>query len=237
MNEYMTLGAVSVAIVLMIATMFISSRLHYSIKAIAIVVAVAGAIYNWELFASVLGYPIAERPPNNAIIIATVTKKETKKIYALVDGIIPRTYTIPYSEPFDKKLEQAKKQLDPRNGRMVYKVSKKVKGKGKSLDATGKHQEGKEAKGDGKEGTGTVEGNAEAGSISERMKDKIAGVIKQVKTTLNISEDDAADDDALASNGKNKEGKEAKHHDGVHFEDDDTINDGVEIESLLPRKD
>jgi len=236
MSEYTTLGIISVAIVLLMATMFISARVHYSIKAIASIIVVVGAIYNWELFASVLGYPIAERPPNNSPIVYTLTKKEDKKIYVVVDGVVPRTYTIPYSEPFDKKLEQAKKQLDPKQGRMIYKIKMNIKGKGTSKNAKGKNVQGQESS-DGKEGADG--NNQEDSSLIGKAKDKAKEMIKQLKTTLNISEGETdAEDDLLDSEGKKGKNKDlAKSAKGDNdFQDDETVPDDIEIESILPRK-
>ena len=236
MNEYITLGIVSAFVCLLIAAMFMKSRFHYSIKAIASIVLVAAIIYNWELFVSVLGFPIAERPPDRSVILYTVTKTDKNAIYAVIDGPIPRSYTIPYSEQLQKKISDAKKELDKIQGKMIYRdksQQQKGKGTGKSKDNKGKQSEGKES-----QKTESQKGNDSDGeeneSVFAKMKEKGKELVKKLKTTVNISEEDEGESDIDPETREQKR-KEGRFTNKMN-EEDKTIPDDIEIISILPPK-
>ena len=235
MNEYLLLGIVSACVCLLMAVMFMSSRYHYLIKTTAAFLVVVAAIYNWELFIAVLGYPIQERPPDKSVILYSVVKKDQGAIYVVVNGTIPRTYTIPYSEPFQDKLEKAKKELDPRTGQLVYRMKPmKIKG-GISQNTQGKNQQGNESKNnERKEGSGN--NNNESDSLLTIVKEKAKDIVKKAKTSLNISEDANFTDDEIDSKDPTKKAKGAKDS-STRMENDSTIPDDLEIDSILPRKD
>ena len=234
MSDYMILGMISVGVCLLMATMFISSRFHYSIKAIASIIVVVACIYNWELFASTLGFPVNLRPPNNSHILYTSVKKEQKKVFLLVDGPIPRTYTIPYSEPLEKRLGEAKKQMEQNKGegRLVYKVKIPQKQKnGKSKDAKGKQTSGQQEEQNQNETEGQE--NADESFVA-KIKEQTKDFIKKSKEILNIS------DDGSEGSELDWEGKKRKDRMGTpqikDFEGDETINDDIQFESNLPKK-
>lgn len=88
--------------------MFISSKFHYLIKITLSSFIVCLSIISWLSLQSVLGYPVADYPPDGVQIVSYWASGKTLFLWVLENGKL-RSYAIPFQENLAKGLEAAEK--------------------------------------------------------------------------------------------------------------------------------
>lgn len=119
MNHYFAFGGSVAAFSLLIAWMFISSRVAVWVRAVIAVVAVTLALVVWLQVTALLGYAVNGEPRDGSRLIAFVLARPLIYLWALEDWV-PRSYVIPYGEGAAKELFDAQREAARSNGRMVY---------------------------------------------------------------------------------------------------------------------
>lgn len=145
-HNYVILGVSMASLGILIAWMFMTSRVHYLIRMTVAAMVVIIALYNWHLLTIIMGYSVNDEPEDKSIILSFFPMKEKKLEYYWIytpDG--PKSFALPYSEKMQKKLEKAKQEAQERGGYMVY---RRGKGDGEG-DGDGQDQHGQNSNGRG----------------------------------------------------------------------------------------
>jgi hypothetical protein len=130
-KDYFIVGGLLSGFALLVAWMFITSRVPVIVRIFTSVVAVIFAISIWLNATSLTGYAVAAKPHGRVPVLGIFGDKEHDLIYVWVEETGgPRAYQIPYSSELAKKLMQGKKRVEEEGGQMVLQEQKGSSGGG-----------------------------------------------------------------------------------------------------------
>jgi hypothetical protein len=124
MKDYLTIGGLLSGFALLVAWMFITSRVPIIVRVLASTVAVVFGIAIWLNATALMGYAIAATPHGRVPVLGVFDDRDHDSIYIWVDDNRgPRAYQLPYSSQLAKKLLQSKRAAEEQGGQMVLRVT------------------------------------------------------------------------------------------------------------------
>ena len=119
-HDYLVIGGLLSGFALLIAWMFITSRVPAIVRIFSSAVAVIFAISIWLNATTLMGYAVPAEPHGAVSVLGILDDKEHGFIYVWVEERAgPRAYQIVYNSSLAKKLQQGKRQVDEEGGQIV----------------------------------------------------------------------------------------------------------------------
>lgn len=125
-GHYIAFGIALSLFSILVAWMFISSRVRVSTRIAASLVAVALAVVMWLQASSFLGYPINGEPNDGDVIIDFIVLKPNIYLWVLDSNAVrtlsggPRAYNLAYTKPKAEALFKARQAAGDLDGILVF---------------------------------------------------------------------------------------------------------------------
>ena len=130
MSDYFTIGGMLSGFAVLVAWMFITSRVTIIVRIFASAVAVILGISIWLNATTLMGYAVAAVPYGRMPVLGIFDDKEHGFIYVWVEEEAgPRAYQVIYSSGLAKKLLLGKERAEEEGGQMVLRGKSGSRGK------------------------------------------------------------------------------------------------------------
>jgi hypothetical protein len=120
-QSYFLIGSLMAGFALLLAFMFITSRVPVWMRAFVAAIGVGCAILIWINSTALMGYPVKAIPHEGDTILDIHVDDEAKAIYLLVEeGRVPRLHQILFNLKLANDLIDAQLHATQTNGRLVF---------------------------------------------------------------------------------------------------------------------